>query len=244
MSSVSRGYCSDTPSRRTHTRWTDDGECIEVIDLGFKDAKESGPTFLNSNYKKPAVKNPYVSHTPSIKLVSHSAVIVTPSDLSVRFSNAGTPSTNFANRRASSEDVHAHNAASPQADVRKRSVANRYKESKSVGMRTLYVRSDDKIFEAALAVPDPYGEARLDFTSSAAYYASRVYEARAGKPASQWTQDAYLPASILGAFKSNRPSKRGIGETKWKGPTKRRIGAISSYAPTFNPAPEDNSVHV
>jgi hypothetical protein len=57
---------------------------------------------------------------------------------------------------------------------------------------------DDDDFETALAVPDPYGEARLDFSSSIAYYNSRVYKARAGKPKSEWTQEAYLPASSQG----------------------------------------------
>lgn len=283
MSSVSHGYRSGAHSRRTHTRWTDFGERIEVIDLGFNDSKESGPSFPRNNDETAIaeqgrhvlfrLQDPHGSPTPSMKPVSHSAVSVTPSDLGVRVGNAGTPSTNsgttgVSNRRSSSGnhvgvnavnvtpphsfmrvrapptsalDAHAQNGTSPPAKVRKVSVANPYtSETKSVGSRTvnapspisdIYGVANDKVFEAALAVRDPYGEARLDFPSSAAYYASRVYEARAGTPASEWTQDAYLPASVQGA---NKP----------KGRVKRRIGMISSFAPTFNPAPNDDLFRV
>jgi hypothetical protein len=90
---------------------------------------------------------------------------------------------------------------------------------------------DDDDFEAALAVPDPHGEARLDFLSSIAYYNSRVYKARAGKPKSEWTQEAYLPASRQGTI-------------TLKAPMKRKFGVSSSFAPTFYPAPEDDLLHV
>jgi hypothetical protein len=90
---------------------------------------------------------------------------------------------------------------------------------------------NDDDFEAALAVPDPHGEARLDFLSSIAYYNSRVYKAHAGKPKSEWTQEAYLPASRWGTI-------------TLKAPMKRKFGVISSFAPTFYPAPEDDLLHV
>jgi hypothetical protein len=90
---------------------------------------------------------------------------------------------------------------------------------------------NDNDFEAALAVPDPQGEARLDFSSSIAYYNSRVYKARAGKPKLEWTQEAYLPASRQGTI-------------TLKAPMKRKFGVSSSLAPTFYPAPEDDLLHV
>jgi hypothetical protein len=70
---------------------------------------------------------------------------------------------------------------------------------------------DDDDFEATLAVLDPHGEARLDFSSSIAYYNSRVYKACAGKPKSKWTQEAYLPASRHGMIMLKAPMKRRFG---------------------------------
>jgi hypothetical protein len=58
------------------------------------------------------------------------------------------------------------------------------------------VAADDKEFEVTLAVPDPYSEARLDFLSSDAYYASHVYKARAG------TQIQLVTGSIPAGFQS------------------------------------------
>jgi hypothetical protein len=83
----------------------------------------------------------------------------------------------------------------------------------------------------ALAVPDPYGKAQLDFSSSIAYYNSCVYKARAGKPKSEWTQEAYLLASSQGTI-------------MLKVPMKRKFGMNSSFAPTFYPTLEDDLLHI
>jgi hypothetical protein len=81
--------------------------------------------------------------------------------------------------------------------------------------------SEEKAFIAALAEEDPKGEARLDFKSSKEYYSSPVFKARCGKPSDKWGPDAYIPASAIKTLSMENKGKS------------------SSYAPTFNPAPEE-----
>lgn len=141
--------------------------------------------------------------------------------------------------------IHAKNADMALAKPSKKVVVNPYHISaKPTSVAAASPEShDDKMMEAALAVPDPYGEARLDFSSSKQYYASLVYKARAGKPKSEWTQEAHLPASFSPTQddKDNTPDNQGMNILKM--PKKRKYGTMSSFAPTFSPAPDD-IVHV
>lgn len=252
MSSVYRGRRSnaDTPPRRVHTRWNEDGERTDFFDLGVDDSnKKNKSSIFSGNDKKPAVRNPYLFSTPPKKPVGRSVVNVTPSDSCARVGNAATLSAkshvaiNAANVSPPHSIVHAtapstilgahvQKADSPPSRAAKTTIPNPYTNAKKTvskrtaddSSRVCYIHDNkyEKDFEAALAEPDPHGEARLDFRSSEEYYTSPVYKARNGKPKSEWTQDAYLPAP--------------------KGRAKRGIDMISSYAPTFFPAPDDDFI--
>ena len=231
-----RGVCK-TPGWRTHTRWLDNGKRVEVVHVTLGDDVKSGASLAYISDKKPAVeridtplvtprktgaKNPYTPYSPPAKRVS-----VCPSDLSARAGNTVTPlavpgKTAVKNTNTSSAKAVAYGHSGDSTIIEATSAKSEDDDDDD---------DDDDDFEAALAVPDPHGEARLDFSSSIAYYNSRVYKARAGKPKSEWTQEAYLPASRQGTI-------------TLKAPMKRKFGVISSFAPTFYPAPEDDLLHV
>lgn len=242
-----------TPGRRTHIRWLDNGERVEVVHVTLGDGGvRSGASLPPVSERKPAAEmvdtRVAKSSKPHINERKPTAIMVdTPLAKSSKpgARNLYTPYSPSAKRIgvcSSDLSARARNIVTPLAVPGKTAVntLDTSSEGKSVayghnGDSTVVVaaraKSDDDYdgFEEALAVADPYGEARLDFASSIAYYASRVYKARAGKPKSEWTQDAYLPASSQGTIILK---------------SKRKFGRISSYAPTFNPAPEDDLFHV
>jgi hypothetical protein len=215
----------------------DNGKRVEVVHVTLGDDVKSGASLAYISDKKPAVeridiplvtprktgaKNPYTPYSLPAKRVS-----VCPSDLLARAGNTVTPlavpgKTAVKNTNTSSAKAVAYGHSGDSTIIEATSAKSEDDDDDD---------DNDDDFEAALAVPDPHGEARLDFSSSIAYYNSRVYKAHAGKPKSEWTQEAYLPASRRGTI-------------TLKAPMKRKFGVISSFAPTFYPAPEDDLLHV
>jgi hypothetical protein len=211
---------------------------VEVVHVTLGDDVKSGASLAYISDKKPAVeridiplvtprktgaKNPYTPYSLPAKRVS-----VCPSDLSARAGNTVTPlavpgKTAVKNTNTSSAKAVAYGHSGDSTIIEATSAKSEDDDDDD--------DDNDDDFEATLAVPDPHSEARLEFLSSIAYYNSRVYKARAGKPKSEWTQGAYLPASRWGTI-------------TLKAPMKRKFGVISSFAPTFYPSPEDDLLHV